>query len=243
MGEAPAPCNAAKARRAEAMGAPGLVIFDCDGVLIDSEVIANRVLGEALLAHGFGTTFDEVVEIGLGKNETTLRLAIEAAFGRSLPEDFVPNMRADVMRAFDTELTAISGVRELLAALSTLFCVASNSHIDRVRHALRVTDLLRYFDTRIFTAAMVARGKPAPDLFLFAAERLGVPPARCLVVEDSVGGVVAAREAGMRTVGFCGGAHCRAGHRETLLAAGGELVFAKMTELREFLLPASDTGR
>ena len=224
------------------MSARDLIIFDCDGVLIDSEVIANRVLGESLLAAGFGATLDEVIEIGLGKNEKSLRLAVENAFGRALPDDFMPSTRAQVMRAFSAELRAMQGIPELLGGLRTPFCVASNSHIDRVRHALRVTGLLPFCEPRIFTAAMVAQGKPAPDLFLFAAAQCGAAPSRCLVIEDSVGGIAAAQAAGMPAIGFCGGSHCRAGHLDALRAVGAWHVCATIAELGEFLCHEAETA-
>jgi HAD superfamily hydrolase (TIGR01509 family) len=144
-------------------------------------------------------------------------------------------MRARVMDAFTRELKPMDGIGRLLAALKLSRCVASNSHIDRVRHALATTGLLPYLDPHIYTAAMVARGKPAPDLFLFAAEQHGVAPARCLVVEDSLSGVSAALAAEMQIVGFVGASHCRAGHAEAMLKAGCAEVFVRMNELAEFL--------
>ena len=170
---------------------PELVIFDCDGVLIDSEVIFGRVLGECLISADFPITMDEAMRLGLGKNRLTLTAAVEAQFGRSLPHQFFETMRARVDRAFASELVAIPGIEELLTALPAPRCVASNSHLDRVRQALSLTRLLPLFDPHIFSASQVARGKPAPDLFLFAARRLGAAPDECVVVEDSAVGVEA----------------------------------------------------
>jgi HAD superfamily hydrolase (TIGR01509 family) len=153
-----------------------------------------------------------------------------------MPEGFMQATRAKIMHAFTDELRAIEGVAELLASLSTPVCVATNSHPDRVRHSLEITGLLPFFDPHVFSAFMVERGKPAPDLFLFAAEKFGVAPADCLVVEDSVHGVTAARAARMKVIGFCGGSHCRPGHAERLLLAGCGRVFAGMSEVHEFLL-------
>ena len=172
---------------------------------------------------------------GVGKSAVTLAAAVEQTFGRSLPPGFIEGMRARVMDAFTRELRPIDGIDRLLAALKPARCVASNSHIDRVRHALATTGLLARFAPHIYTAAMVARGKPAPDLFLFAAARHGVAAERCLVVEDSPSGVAAAQTAGMTAVGFVGASHCRAGHAEALLAAGCVRVFARMDELADFL--------
>jgi HAD superfamily hydrolase (TIGR01509 family) len=212
-----------------------LVIFDCDGVLIDSEVIFGRVLGECLIAADFPTTIEEAMVLGIGKNRLTLTAAVESQFGRSLPEGFFEAMRARVDMAFERELRPIPGIEELLAALPAARCVASNSHLERVRHALSVTRLLPLFDPHVFSASQVAHGKPAPDLFLFAAQQLDTPPEVCVVVEDSIAGVEAATAAGMPVVGFCGGSHCPGDHAERLVAAGCSHVFARMPDLAAFL--------
>ena len=153
-----------------------LVIFDCDGVLIDSEIIFGRVLGECLIGANFPITIDEAILLGFGKNRFTLTAEIESRFGRSLPEEFFDIMRRGIDIAFERELRVIPGIEELLAALPGRRCVASNSHLDRVRHALSVSRLLPLFEPHIFSASQVERGKPAPDLFLFAARELGVRP-------------------------------------------------------------------
>ena len=214
---------------------PDLVIFDCDGVLIDSEIIFGRVLRECLIDAAFPITMDEAMALGFGKNRITLTAAIETRFGRTLPDRFFDTFRAQVDVAFERELTAIPGIEELLAGLRALRCVASNSHIDRVRHALAVTRLLQLFEPHVFSASQVARGKPAPDLFLFAARQFDVSRERCIVVEDSTVGVAAAVAAGMPVVGFCGGGHCPADHADQLMAAGCSQVFAGMPDLGAFL--------
>jgi HAD superfamily hydrolase (TIGR01509 family) len=214
---------------------PALVIFDCDGVLVDSEVIASRIFAECLGEAGIALTVDEAMRFGVGKSAVTLAAAVEKEFGRALPAGFTEGMRARVMSAFTRELQPIDGILRLLAALDLSRCVASNSHIDRVRHALATTGLLPYLNPHIYTAAMVARGKPAPDLFLFAAAQHRVAPGQCLVVEDSLSGVSAALAAAMPVVGFVGGSHCRAGHAEAMLEAGCAQVFARMDDLAEFL--------
>jgi len=200
-----------------------LVIFDCDGVLIDSEIIFGRVLGQCLIAADFPITMAEAMLLGFGKNRITLTAEIEARFGRTLPDGFFETFRAHVDVAFAGELTAIPG------------CVASNSHLDRVRHALSITRLLPLFDPHVFSASQVARGKPAPDLFLFAARQFDAPREHCIVVEDSTVGVEAAVAAGIPVVGFCGGGHCPADHAERLMAAGCSRVFAGMPDLAAFL--------
>jgi HAD superfamily hydrolase (TIGR01509 family) len=219
--------------RVHSMVCPGLVIFDCDGVLVDSELIDMRIRSERLRAAGFPITAQVLADAR--SSGTSLTATIEERFGRSLPTGFMEATRAEIMRTFTDELRAIDGVGDLLRALDIPTCVASNSHPDRVRHSLEVTALWQFFDPHVFSAAMVPQGKPAPDLFLLAAERLNVPPALCLVVEDSTHGVIAAWAAGMEVVGFCGGSHCREGHADRLLRAGSGRVFSGMADLSEFL--------
>jgi len=213
---------------------PGLLIFDCDGVLVDSELIDARIRSECFQAVGFPVTTQDL-QTHPGISGAGLAEMIQERFGRPMPDGFMQSTRAKIMRAFTDELRAIDGVIELLGSLRVPVCVASNSHTDRVRHSLEVTGLLRFFDPHVFSASMVQRGKPALDLFLFAAENLGIPPGNCLVVEDSLHGVTAARAAGMEVIGFCGGSHCQSGHAERLLSAGSKCVFASMSEVGEFL--------
>jgi HAD superfamily hydrolase (TIGR01509 family) len=212
---------------------PGLVIFDCDGVLVDSEHIGARIWSECLRAEGFPITLEDLRESS-GISGAALAEMIRRRFGRPLPEGFMQATRAKIMSAFTDELRAIEGISELLLSLTTRLCVASNSHLDRVRHSLEVTGLLQFFEPHVFSAIMVERGKPAPDLFLFAAQQLNVSPADCLVIEDSVHGITAAQAAGMEVVGFCGGSHCQTGHSERLIGAGCKRVFARMNEIGEF---------
>jgi HAD superfamily hydrolase (TIGR01509 family) len=214
---------------------PELVIFDCDGVLVDSEVIAYRVFAECLNEAGIMLSVDEAMAFGVGKRVTILAAAVEKEFGRSLPENFVETFRARVMAAFTQELKAVEGIIELLAALKLKRCVASNSHIDWVRHALMTTGLSPHLEPHIYNSAMVERGKPAPDLFLFAAARHGLRPDRGLVIEDSLSGVSAALAAGMPVIGFVGGSHIRPGHADAMRDAGCVEVFARMGDLACYL--------
>jgi HAD superfamily hydrolase (TIGR01509 family) len=223
------------------MTRPGLVIFDCDGVLVDSEHIDTRIRSECLQAAGFPITADELGSHS-GISGRGLVEMIERRFGRPLPDRFMETTRAKIMRAFTDELRAIEGISELLGSLTMPVCVASNSHLERVRHSLEVTALLRFFEPHLFSAIMVEHGKPAPDLFLFAAERLNVSPGDCLVIEDSVHGVMAAKAAGMEVVGFYGGSHCQAGHADRLAGAGCQYVFARISEVGEFIC-SLDRGR
>ena len=214
---------------------PDLVIFDCDGVLVDSELIFARVLAESLIALDFPTTIDEAIALGFGKNRVTLSAAVSAQFGEALPDTFFEAFAARSASAFEHELSPMVGVEDLLAALPMPRCVASNGRLDRVRQRLAITGLLPFFDPHVFSASQVAFGKPAPDLFLFAAQRLGARPADCTVVEDSIPGVEAAIAARMAVVGFCGGGHCPQDHADRLIAAGCSRVFAKMPDLAAFL--------
>jgi HAD superfamily hydrolase (TIGR01509 family) len=214
---------------------PDLVIFDCDGVLVDSELIFARVLAECLVALDFPTTIDEALALGFGKNRATLSAAVESRFGHPLADEFFETMRARTALVLKRELQPIPGIEKLLNALPLPRCVASNGHLERVRERLTLTGLLRFFDPHVFSAIQVAAGKPAPDLFLFAAGRLGISPEGCIVVEDSVPGVEAAIAAQMPVVGFCGGSHCPADHADRLSAAGCSQVFARMPDLAAFL--------
>jgi HAD superfamily hydrolase (TIGR01509 family) len=166
-----------------------LVIFDCDGVLVDSEVVFARVLAECLIAADFTTTVEEAIILGFGTNRATLSAAVATRFGRALPDTFFETFAARSAAAFELELSPMAGVKDLLAALPLPCCVASNGHLVRVRQRLAMTGLLPFFDPHVFSAIQVAHGKPAPDLFLFAAERFGAAPEDCIVVEDSIPGV------------------------------------------------------
>jgi HAD superfamily hydrolase (TIGR01509 family) len=192
-------------------------------------------LAECLITVDFPTTIDDAITLGFGKNRSTLSAAVATQFGRPLPDTFFETFAARSAAAFEQELSAMVGVEDLLAALPGPRCVASNGHLDRVRQRLALTGLLSFFDPHVFSAIQVAHGKPAPDLFLFAARRLGTAPKDCIVVEDSIPGVEAAVAAQMPVVGFCGGGHCPEGHAERLMATGCSQVFVRMADLAVFL--------
>jgi HAD superfamily hydrolase (TIGR01509 family) len=184
---------------------PELVILDCDGVLVDSEKIAVKVDAVVLAGLGWPLSEDEIVERFVGRSLADVGAAIEQHLGRPLPEDWASRNRHLYLEAFERDLTPVDGVVEALDALTLPTCVASSSSHEGLRHTLGLTGLYERFAGRIFSSADVARGKPAPDLFLHAARSLGVAPDRCVVVEDSRYGVEAARAAGMRSYGYCGG--------------------------------------
>lgn len=184
--------------------APGvdLVILDCDGVLVDSEPLANRVFAALLTEEGLPTTFEESVERYMGLPMDAAVALVESGLGRAVRPDFLDVYHARVFEAFDAELRAVPGVEAALDALTVPTCVASSGEHRKIRRSLGVTGLLARFEGRIFSATDVARGKPFPDLFLHAAACLGADPDRCTVVEDSPAGVAAARAAGMRVLGY-----------------------------------------
>ena len=181
-----------------------LVIFDCDGVLVDSERLAVRVESRLLTDLGWPLTETEVLERFVGRSDADMLAKIESTLGRRVPE-WTDRYQHALHAAFRDELTAVAGVADAIDALAVESCVASSGTHDKMRMTLGMTGLHDRFDGRIFSATQVRLGKPAPDLFLFAASEMGVAPARCVVVEDSRSGVVAARAAGMRVLGFAGG--------------------------------------
>jgi HAD superfamily hydrolase (TIGR01509 family) len=211
-------------------GPVGLVIFDCDGVLVDSERLSVRVEAATLTELGWPLTEAEVVERFMGRSDTYMWTAIEDRLGPTLPGDWKDLLQRRYLEAFEAELTPVPGVVEALDGIDVPTCVASSGTHAKLRYTLGRTGLYERFDGRIFSGTEVANGKPAPDLFLHAARRLGVEPAACAVVEDSAYGVQAARAAGMRALAYTGGltpAHRLRG-RDTVL-------FEDMRELPELL--------
>lgn len=189
------------------LGPVELVLFDCDGVLVDSEPIAMRLLLETLDEAGLPLDADEAHARFLGRSLASTREILAEEYRIALTDAALAEMRGRLYAAFRSELRPIPGIAAALDALPCRFCVASSSQPERIELSLTVTGLWPRFQGRAFSATMVARGKPAPDLFLFAAERMGYAPAACLVVEDSPAGILAAQAAGMRVVAFTGGGH------------------------------------
>jgi HAD superfamily hydrolase (TIGR01509 family) len=217
----------------------GLVIFDCDGVLVDSEPLSLACLTAGLNRIGVDIDLATVRARFTGTSMVSIMAHIADDYGIAAPPGFVEAVKAETLALFDSELRAMRGVAEAVAALPLPVCVASSSDPVRLRHSLTLTGLLPLFGDRVFSSAQVARGKPFPDLFLFAAGRMDVEPARCLVIEDSVPGVTAARSAGMRVAGFTGGGHW--GHDPAgadLLRAGATRIFADFSALAAVLAEA-----
>ncbi len=219
-----------------------LIIFDCDGVLIDSELISCRSSASSLAEVGIAITADEILERYVGGSTAAMIADLEGKFG-PLPPGFVEGARQRLATAFDAELRAVPGINEALACIGRKICVASSSAPERLRHTLSLVGLLHHFDPHIFSSTQVRRGKPAPDLFLFAASQMGFDPTACVVVEDSVAGVTAAVAAGMRVIGFTGGSHCRPDHADRLRQAGAVEIIANHRELPARLVAARITNR
>ena len=212
-----------------------LIIFDCDGVRVDSEVISSRAHAETLTRHGYPITPDGVLKRFLGVSDREARLMIEAEIGRKLPDDFEAQVKHATLRFYQGDLQAIANVGDAIAAIDLPKCVASSGTPEKIRHGLTCAGLYDLLSPHIFSATQVDRGKPAPDLFLFAAEQMKVGPGRCVVIEDSVPGVVGACAAGMVVLGFFGGSHCTPGHAELLHAAGAAVTFDDMRQLPELV--------
>ncbi|GAA1126382.1 MULTISPECIES: HAD family phosphatase [Microbacterium] len=203
-----------------------LVIFDCDGVLVDSERLSVEIDRRVLADLGWTLTTEEIVHRFVGRSAAHFRADVEAHLGRPLPDDWEAPYQQWYLEVFESDLTAVEGVEAAIAAIGGAMCVASSGSHDKIRRNLGLTGLLPTFDGRIFSADDVDEGKPAPDLFLHAAARMGVEPSRCVVIEDSRFGVAAARAAGMRSFGYVGGLT-----PPSWLDGEGTTVFADMADL------------
>jgi HAD superfamily hydrolase (TIGR01549 family) len=199
----------------------GALIFDFDGVIADSEAIANTVLAEIVTALGHATTLDQSLDRYAGRRWDDAMAEIEAAIGKPLPTDFSGELKRATLDRFRTDLKEVSGAAAFIKHFAHIpRCIASSSSIDRLQLCLSVLGMEAEFGDHVFSADMVARGKPHPDIFLFAAAKLGVSPERCLVIEDSTGGIKAAVAAGMTAIGLCAASHIRDGHDVKLRDAG-----------------------
>jgi HAD superfamily hydrolase (TIGR01509 family) len=224
-----------------AAAAPDLVVLDCDGVLVDTERLTVGVEARILTDLGWPMTAEEVVTRWMGRSSASQLAEVEEHLGAEKAREFETLLTPELHTAFERDLAPVDGVPELLDALEAAAvptCVASSGTHERMRLTLGLTGLWDRFEGRIFSASEVVHGKPAPDLFLHAASQMGVEPARCAVVEDSVYGVQAAVAAGMTVHGFAGGLTAEAD-----LAAAGALTFQQMTDLVELLVPAAAVRR
>ncbi len=211
-----------------------LVIFDCDGVLVDSERLSIRVDAMFLEQIGWPMPESEIVDRFVGRSDADMRAEIERHIGGPIPPDVEEEFRRVYLDTFARELTPVDGIVEALDAITIPWCVASSGDHAKIRRNLGLTGLSDRFGDRIFSATDVANGKPEPDLFLHAAERMDASPARCAVVEDSVYGVQAALAAGMHAFAYAGGV-TSAGR----LSLPGAVVFDDMRDLPALLAAAS----
>jgi len=212
------------------------IIYDFDGVIADSEVLANLVLAEAVSSLGLPTTLQQSFDRYMGKRSAEIVTAIEESLGRKISPTFTDDLRAVTLARFRSELREVSGAQDFILRYAHLpSCIASSSSMERLSVSLEAVRLSEAFGNRVFSADLVPRGKPHPDIFLHAADKIGLAPEYCLVVEDSPNGVRAGLAAGMCVVGLCAGAHIRPGHAERLREAGAKHVFDTWTEVGEFL--------
>ena len=213
-----------------------LVIFDCDGVLVDSEALSIRVLAETMRGLGFHMTQAECYREFLGRSLTSVTSILRDKLGRTLTESELVKMRERLYELYRLELKPVAGIEGALGALGIPFCVASSSQPDRIRLSLDLTGLAGFFGEHVFSATMVANGKPAPDLFLHAALSMGQAPQDCVVIEDSPAGIEAASRADMRSFAFLGGSHAEAAClREAVAPLRPCRIFERMEELPQLL--------
>jgi HAD superfamily hydrolase (TIGR01509 family) len=202
-----------------------LIIFDFDGVIADSEVLSNTVLAEYVSEAGLPTSLDDAYRLYMGKRVPEIAAAVEASLGRPLRADFGAEFQRRALQRFRTDLKVVAGAREYLAAFQDLRrCIASTSSPQRLAVCLEALDLGEMFGTNVFSSEMVPRGKPHPDIFLYAARQFAVSPAECLVIEDSVGGAQAGIAAGMTVIGLLAASHIRDDHGDRLAMAGANYV-------------------
>ena len=214
------------------------IVFDFDGVLADSEVLSNTVLAEIATELGVPTTVDDAYRTYMGKRLNEVIEAIERVVGRKLPADFADAYQRRTFDAFRVQLQPVDGAREFIETWREVpQCIASSSSPERLALSLEVLKMAALFEGRVFSASQVARGKPHPDIFLYAAEQMGVAARDCIVIEDSVGGVIAGRAAGATVIGFTAAGHIPAGHDARLREAGADHVAASFAELDRIIRP------
>ncbi|MER5172561.1 HAD family hydrolase [Thioclava kandeliae] len=235
------------------MAGPALVIFDCDGVLIDSEALSASVFIAELAHLGITIDLDYFTQHCLGRAFPTVRATLERDFSRSLPDTFEATFRTRLVERFSTELVVVPGVIGVIKALEVPYHLATSSAPARLAQSLAITGLDTLFDGRASTASEVMRGKPAPDLFLHVAGIYGVSPENCLVIEDSTVGIAGAKAAGMPVWRFLGGAHLAGLARahalapdDPVLRGGADLAFRDFAQfdalLAQWPAPHSCTG-
>lgn len=211
-----------------------LIIFDCDGVLVDSEPLAAIAFERVYRKHGMTITA-EIVGQCIGMKQADIITRIHELTGHAFPEHATDDFWLETQALFAEDLEPTRGILPFLQVLRGPRCVASSSSMKRIALSLEVTGLAGFFGDEVFSTSMVRHGKPAPDIFLFAAEKLGSTPASSVVIEDSPFGIQGAVAAGMTAIGFTGGSHTYPGHAEKLTAAGAHAVCADWPEVEREL--------
>lgn len=214
-----------------------LIIFDCDGVLVDSEPLSLKALQLMLKKKSLNVSIEECFELFLGKNFKDTKEIIRSKFGINISKNDEALLHENLFFEIDNELREIPGVADFIDTLSIKYCVASSSGVNRIFRSLAVTNLLDYFKPeQIFSSSMVLRGKPFPDLFLFAATSMGFEPEDCIVIEDSQAGINAAISAEMTVVGFTGGEHyLTTASKKTLRDTSADYICNTYDELSEII--------
>ncbi len=218
-----------------------LLIFDCDGVVVNSMYLHTEVESEAYSTLGIDISPKELALRFSGVGDAEVHRILAQETGRAIPPDIAHRIELRKKEVFTERLKPIAGIHEVLTVLDNEpRCLASGTGVDLLYYLLAIVGLTEQFTPHIYSSEMVLRGKPFPDLFLHAANQLGHAPENCLVIEDGVPGVQAGRAAGMRVLGFVGGEHCDEDHEDRLMAAGAELVFRDMRDLPELIQRFTD---
>ncbi|MBN9255489.1 MULTISPECIES: HAD family phosphatase [unclassified Mesorhizobium] len=212
-----------------------LIIFDCDGVLVDSEPLAARAYERVYEKHGMPGVHGGIIAQCIGMKQADIIVRIKELTGHQFPAHADSDIWAETKLLFTQSLTPTPGIASFLEKLEGGRCVASSSSVERINHSLAVTGLARFFGDAIYSSSMVKNGKPAPDIFLYAAEKMGARPADCVVIEDSPFGIQGAVAAGMTAIGYTGGGHTYPEHGSRLTAAGAATICADWQEIERYL--------
>ena len=212
-----------------------LIIFDCDGVLIDSELDGCQMEATMLNQAGINISTQDVIKRFTGMPAKKMYQILEEENNVKLPFDFHNIVTKKTLELFEKQLKPIKGVKEFLEKNDAPVCVASGSNPERLEKTLKKTELYDFFAPNIFSTSLVQNGKPAPDIFYYCAEKMLIPPVRCLVIEDSASGIIGAKKAGMNVLGFIGGSHCLPNHSEILQKAGADNIFSDMKDLAQII--------
>lgn len=212
-----------------------LIIFDCDGVLIETEALANQCEVNALKKLGYQISLEEYIDLTLGRHNLQITEILKEKKGMKLPEGFWNEINIEQRVLFKKELTAVNGVLQVVRSMSQPKCIASSSGMEKLHYTLGITNLLPFFEGRIFSTEFVKRGKPFPDIYLYAADKMGVTPKDCIVIEDSPAGIEGGLAAGMTVLAFGGGKHITPHIKAKIKGLGAHYFFDKMNDLPKLL--------